>query len=186
MRSFIVGIIVGVICVPVAFYIYCVTGSAPVATAAPPMPFELFFANTARHATIRKQAPTTHTSKATVNELLAGAHVFRHNCAICHGLPGRPKSRIAKGEFPPPPQLLEPGQMVTDDPVGVTYWKAKHGIRLTGMPAFTGSLSDSQLWNVARFLANADRLPAEVKQVLTSPSPMANPNGSKPPAATGH
>lgn len=173
MGKFIIGIIVGIIIVPVAFYFYCVTGHAPVATTASPMPFERFFAKTALHATLRSDAPKTHSSKASEGELLAGVDVYQHNCALCHGIPNRPISHVAKGEFPPPPQLFEPGQMVTNDPVGYTYWKATHGIRLTGMPGFIDTLSKTQRWNVALLLANADRLPPDVKQALETPGKMA-------------
>lgn len=178
MGKFIIGIIVGIIIVPVAFYFYCVTGHAPVATSASPMPFERFFAKTALHATLNSEAPKTHSSKATEGELIDGVDVYQHNCAMCHGIPAHPASSVAKGEFPPPPQLFQPGQMVTDDPVGVTYWKATHGIRLTGMPGFTGSLTDSQRWDVSLLLANADRLPPDVQQALESP-----PQSSQKPKA---
>lgn len=178
MGKFIIGIIIGILLVPVAFYVYCKSGSAPVATAAAPMPLERFFAKTALHAKLNRDAPKTHTSSATEGELLAGVDVYRHNCAVCHGLPGKPATDISKGMFPRPPQLWEPRQMVTDDPVGVTYWKAKHGIRLTGMPGFTGLLTDEQIWNVSLLLANANKVPASVTQALTAPPQM-------PPAAKG-
>lgn len=74
--------------------------------------------------------------------------------------------------------------MVTDDPVGVTYWKAKHGIRLTGMPGFEGLLTDEQLWNVSLLLANADTLPPDVKQALTAPPPMP-PQPKEQTSSTG-
>jgi thiosulfate dehydrogenase len=178
MGKFIIGIIIGILLVPAAFYLYCVSGYAPVATASSPMPFERFFAKTALHATLNREAPKTHSTRASDGELLAGVDVYRHNCAECHGLPDTPPSNVAKGMFPPPPQLFEPGHMVTDDPVGVTYWKAKHGIRLTGMPGFTGLLTDEQLWNVSLLLANADRLPPDVKQALE-----AQPQAAPPPSA---
>lgn len=184
MWKFIIGLIVGIIIVPVAFYFYCVTGHAPVATSASPMPFERLFAKTALHATLRRDAPKTHSSKATESEMLAGVQVYRHNCAMCHGIPDRPISHVAKGEFPPPPQLFAPGQMVTNDPVGVTYWKATHGIRLTGMPGFIDTLSNTQRWNVSLLLANADRLSPDVKQALEAPPGMAqHPEAKK--AAVG-
>lgn len=179
MWKFIIGIIVGIVIVPVAFYFYCVTGQAPVATSSSPMPFEKLFAKTALHAKLRDDAPKTHTSKASEGELLAGVHVYRHNCALCHGIPNRPISHVAKGEFPPPPQLFEPGQMVTNDPVGYTYWKATHGIRLTGMPGFIDTLSKTQRWNVSLLLANADRLPPDVKQALEAAPGMAQKPGAK-------
>lgn len=186
MGKFIVGVIVGVILVPVVFYFYCVSGHAPVATSAQPMPFERFFAKTALHATLHREAPKTHSTKATEGELLAGVDVYHHNCAVCHGIPDRPKSHIAKGEFPRPPQLFAPGQMVTDDPVGVTFWKAKNGIRLTGMPGFAGSLTDDQMWNVSLLLANADRLPPDVKQALEAPPQMPPPAKEQAQAAGKH
>jgi mono/diheme cytochrome c family protein len=58
---------------------------------------------------------------------------------------------------------------VTDDPPGETYWKAANGIRLTGMPGFMGSLSDTQLWQVSLMLANADKLPAAAKAAVSEP-----------------
>jgi mono/diheme cytochrome c family protein len=85
-------------------------------------------------------------------------------------LPGRDQTAIAKGEFPKPPQLFK-GKGVTDDPPGVTYWKVANGIRLTGMPGFSGSLSTEQMWQVSLLLSNADKLPASVETVLQQPLP---------------
>lgn len=188
MGKFIIGLIVGILLVPISFYFYCESGRAPVATSSAPMPLERFFAKTALHATLRRDAPKTHSTRATEGELMAGATVYEHHCAFCHGLPNKPPSDLAKGMFPKPPQLLKPGQMVTDDPAGVTYWKAKHGIRLTGMPGFIGSLSDAQLWNVSLMLANADKLPPAVRNSLEAPPPMPPPNKaqSSETKKTGH
>jgi mono/diheme cytochrome c family protein len=80
-------------------------------------------------------------------------------------LPGGEQSAIAKGEFPKPPELFN-GNGVTDDPAGVTYWKVANGIRLTGMPGFSGSLSSEQMWQVSLLLSNADKLPATVRSAL--------------------
>ena len=32
--------------------------------------------------------------------------------------------------------------------MGVTYWKVKNGIRLTGMPSFQKALTEQQMWRV--------------------------------------
>jgi len=70
--------------------------------------------------------------------------------------------------------LMFKGKGVTDDPPTESYWKASNGIRLSGMPSFKGTLTDTQLWQVAQFVANTDKLPDSAKQVLASgPSPMA-------------
>ena len=183
MGRFFFGIVVGFLLIAGGAYFYLTSGMVPVAATAQPMPFERFFAKTALHATLNREAPKTHSTKASDGELLAGIDVYRHNCSGCHGIPGRSASNVAKGMFPRPPQLFEPGHMVTDDPVGVTYWKAKHGIRLTGMPGFGGLLSDAQIWNVSLLLANADTLPPDVKQALTAPPQMAPPPKGQRPAA---
>ena len=71
--------------------------------------------------------------------------------------------------FPKPPQLFHHG--VTDDPVGETYWKIENGIRLTGMPAYRGSLTEDEIWKIALMLANADKLPAQATDILKQPLP---------------
>jgi thiosulfate dehydrogenase len=68
--------------------------------------------------------------------------------------------------FPQPPQLLPPKKGVTDDEVGETYWKVKNGIRLTGMPGFGSSLSDSEMWQVSLLLLHADKLPDSAQAAL--------------------
>jgi len=68
------------------------------------------------------------------------------------------------GMFPRPPQLVI--DMVTDDPEGEIYWKTKGGIRLTGMPAFGTSLSETQVWQVTLLLKHADSIPPESQKVL--------------------
>src|ERR1035438_6606555 len=49
----------------------------------------------------------------------AGARIFKQNCAVCHGITGQPATLISKGMFPPPPQLFEKQDMVTDDPLAL-------------------------------------------------------------------
>ena len=77
------------------------------------------------------------------DNMVAGVNVYKEHCAVCHGAPERPRTAMSKGMFPPPPQLLEKADMMTDDPEGETYWKVTHGIRLSGMPGFASTLSDT-------------------------------------------
>jgi hypothetical protein len=71
--------------------------------------------------------------------------------------------------FPPPPQLLQ-SKGVTDDPVGEAYWKVANGIRLTGMPAYQGSFTNDELWQVSQFLAHANELPNSARQIVAGPA----------------
>jgi thiosulfate dehydrogenase len=161
-----IGIGVGILLVLAGVWFYFTTGRAPVAVTDPPMPFEKKLAHGALNAHIAKQKPVEPAVPADEKNLLAGADVYKQNCAVCHGLPAEPESAIAHGMYPKPPELFH-GTGVTDDPPFETYWKAQNGIRLTGMPGFKGRLTDSQLWQVSQLLANADKIPPSVKAALT-------------------
>jgi thiosulfate dehydrogenase len=177
IRTFLFGVLVTLVGIVVAVLVYFLGGFAPVATAASPMPFEQFLAMRAVHARAEREMPTAAPIALDEPNELAGARVYVEHCALCHGLPGRPETPVALGEFPKPPQLLN-GQGVTGDPAGETWWKVANGIRLSGMPAFDRSLSDTQIWQVSLFLANADRLPPTVEAVLREPPAQA---ASPPP-----
>ena len=168
MRGFILGLIIGVIALPVGAYLYFRFGYAPVATAARPLPFETQLAKMALHARIDKEAPKDPPYQISNDDLATGAHIYGEHCAACHGLPGQDKTPTAKGMFPSPPQLFH-GKGVTDDTAGETYWKVKNGIRLTGMPAYGGSLSERDMWSVSALLAGADKLPPAVMAELSKP-----------------
>lgn len=170
MKGFIIGFVLGIIILPIWGYFYFRFGYAPVATSAPPMPFEKRMASMALRAKIRAEAPKTAAVQADELDLTAGARIYVVNCAFCHGLPNQAtETTAAKGMFPPPPQLFNTDDMVTDDPVGQTYWKVDNGIRLTGMPAFGKSLSSTQMWQVSQLLANANKLPDTTKAALGPP-----------------
>ena len=136
------------------------------ATSAAPMPFEKMLAQKALAARLEKEMPKTVPIEPTEANLLAGAALYQQHCAVCHGLPGQPKTAIAQGMFPPPPQLFH-GKGVTDDEPGETYWKVANGIRLTGMPGFRGTLKEEQLWQISLLLAKANELTPSVKSALT-------------------
>jgi mono/diheme cytochrome c family protein len=136
------------------------------------MPFEKKLAKIALNARLQKGMPKTVPIEANEGNYLAGAREYLTNCAVCHGVPGKAKTAIARGEFPIPPELFH-GKGVTDDPPGETFWKVANGIRLTGMPGFN---------QISLMLANADKLPGSAIAVLTG-----QPDAPMPiPAAAAH
>jgi thiosulfate dehydrogenase len=165
MKGFVLGIIVCLAAVAGTGWFYFAMGHAPVAVADPAMPFEKYLAKKALDARIAQEPPKESPVPAVEANLLAGAAIYKQNCAVCHGLPDEPRTNIAEGLFPRPPQLFR-GAGVTDDPPWETYWKAANGIRLSGMPSFKAKLSDLQLWQVSQLLAHADKIPDSVKKVL--------------------
>jgi thiosulfate dehydrogenase len=170
MRQFIFGGITALLLIVVIGYAYLALGLAPVATSAAPLPFEKRITRIALNARIDKEAPKSSPIPASEEAYAAAAKIYREQCAVCHGLPGQEQTAIAKGEFPPPPELFK-RKGVTDDPVGETYWKVANGIRLTGMPGFSDSLTTEQIWQVSLFLLDRDTLPPTVLTALRAPLP---------------
>lgn len=168
MFRVLIAFLIGLLVLPVAGWLYFRFGYAPVATASSPVPFERRLAHMALNARIQKEMPKSVPIEASDVNYMAGAHLYREHCAMCHGLPGQPDSPTSQGMYPKPPQLFK-GHGVTDDPPGETYWKVANGIRLTGMPAYTNSLSQTEMWQISLMLANADKLPQSVHQELEKP-----------------
>ena len=177
--KFIAGLILGLLLVPFGVYLYVAGGSAPVATTDSDMPFEAFFAHKALNARIKKDMPKNVPIQPNEANYLAGAELYKQHCAVCHGLPLAPKTAIATGMYPRPPLLFE-GKGVTDDEPGESYWKIFNGIRLSGMPGFSKSLSETQMWQLALLVANADKLPSSAKAVLVAPIGASAPAASMP------
>ena len=182
IKGVVIGILLTVMFGAGGIYYYFASGMAPVATADPPMPFEKRLAHMALNAHIEKQTVSQPPVAADENAYLAGAEIYKRQCASCHGLPGQSPSDYATTMYPEPPQLFR-GKGVTDDPVSESYWKVANGIRLTGMPAFKSTLTDTQLWQVSQLLAHANEIPDSVKRGLVpdvmTPAP---PAGSTPTA----
>jgi len=153
---------------PLAVYLYVKLGFLSLATTARPLPFEEFLAHTALRESVGTAKEAKSPLEVSEQNLLAGAKEYREHCAMCHGLPGQGKTKIAGGMFPTPPQLLEGREMVTDDPEGSTYWKITNGIRLSGMPRFD-SLTETERWQITMLLKQADKLPATVQTAVRQP-----------------
>ena len=180
MGRFILGVVVGVIIVPLAVLAWFQWGKPPVAVADPPLPFEKMIVKVPLHARIEREMVQTPPIQPTEDNLVAGAQIYSDHCAVCHGFYGK-AADIAPHMYPPAPQLWHkhPGKDVvgvSDDPPGMTEWKVENGIRLTGMPAFSQILSNMQMWQVSILLANANKpLPPPAIVMVSPPAPPAPP-----------
>lgn len=207
MGRVLLGIVIGIALIVGGFYVYFTTGMAPAAATAAPMPFERYFAGRALRSRIMREAPKTVPIQATPENLLAGAKVYKQNCAFCHGLPDSPGSAEGRGMFPSAPQFFvrrpnlarfrgrRPGENGPErgrgrrggrgrgPGIGADYWRVKNGVRLTGMPSYEKVLTDQQMWDVVLMLSQRRNLPPAVSSVL-APTP-ANPAPDAAPAKPG-
>jgi mono/diheme cytochrome c family protein len=80
---------------------------------------------------------------------------YRAMCLQCHGAPDVKAHEFAAGLNPAPPELA---QAAKDRKDGELFWIVKHGIRMTGMPAFGRSHSDDEIWQIVAFMREMDDL----------------------------
>src|SRR5262245_4431884 len=80
-------------------------------------------------------------------KLLIGVEHYAAHCAVCHGAPGVSRGDIARGLYPPPPDLAKTAPLYTPAEL---FWIVKHGIKMTGMPAWSNH-SDDELWATVGF-----------------------------------
>jgi len=165
VRGFIIGVVATILVALAGAYALLQSGLIPANADAKPGGLELWAAGKSLDATLRRQAPTEpNPVPFTSRNLLAGITLYGQHCAICHGTAAGDSSAspVARGLYPAPPQLATDG--VEDDSEGISYWKIKHGIRLTGMPAWRSSLDDQQIWTLALFLKHMDKLPPDAQE----------------------
>jgi mono/diheme cytochrome c family protein len=178
MGRVLLGIILGILLVPVAVMAWFHFGNPPVAVADTPFPMERQITRIPLNARMDREMVTTPPIQADETAFVAGAEIYREQCSACHGFHGKPSSFGAQ-MFPKAPQLWEKHKNsavvgVSDDPPGETYWKVANGIRLTGMPAYKGVLGETEMWQVSLLLANANKvLPAETVDILRGVAPSA-------------
>jgi mono/diheme cytochrome c family protein len=164
------GFLLGVAAVGVGGFLYLRFSALPVAVADKAFPFEKELVRLPLHSRIdrEKKDPPFGASEDVFE---AGAHVYKSQCASCHGTPGHDVA-FAEKMYPSAPQLWKKhGKSevvgVSDDEPGETYWRVAHGIRLTGMPSYKDTLSDTEMWQVSLLLKNADKeLPDPVMNIL--------------------
>lgn len=174
LGSFVAGFLFAFVVLFAGAFLYFKYGHPPVATADPAFPMEAQIVHVPLGARIAREVeqPPFGSSEEAYE---AGAKLYQASCASCHGIPGH-DSPYAKWMYPTAPQLFKKHKTgnvvgVSDDETGETYWKVKNGIRLSGMPAYQHLYSETQMWQIALLLKNADQpLPDPVMHLLEPPA----------------
>jgi len=90
-------------------------------------------------------------------KVLTGTEHFAAHCAVCHGAPGVRRGDIGEGLYPSPPNLALAAGLYRPSEL---FWILKHGIKLTGMPAWSDH-RDDELWGIVALL---EKLPGMSEQ----------------------
>jgi mono/diheme cytochrome c family protein len=178
MGKFIGGIVFTVLIIVIGGYIVLKFGMVNIAADQTPSRMERFMAGTALDASAEKHAADLKNPlEATDANILEGMHIYVENCAECHGDPKEQESKFGTALNPHAPQFMK---HTPDMPDNENYYITKHGVRLTGMPAWDKLLSDDQLWKVTTFLSHMEKLPPAVEQEWRNPPVGAAASPSMP------
>jgi len=90
--------------------------------------------------------------------LLRGAACFSAHCVSCHGAPGVAPAPPALAMQPLPGPLVDAASAWRAREL---VWIMRHGIRMSGMPAWGGRLPDEDIWAVAALLQQLPQLSPE-------------------------
>jgi mono/diheme cytochrome c family protein len=83
------------------------------------------------------------------NTIRTGFEHYNEMCVACHGAPGVQASEARAGLNPKPPLLAKDAE---DLPPREAFWIIKHGIKMTGMPAWGPTHSDAKIWAIVAFV----------------------------------
>lgn len=121
------------------------TGAYPVGADEEHWPLTHRLLETARESSVMRAARTVDVRLPRLDEdaLLSAVAGFEDMCAGCHAPPGRSPTALARGLNPPAPDLAIAARERTEAEL---YWVIRHGIRMTGMPAWSVTHSDDELW----------------------------------------
>ncbi|MCC2675449.1 MAG: cytochrome c class [Ramlibacter sp.] len=113
---------------------------------------------------------------------LRGAACYRDKCVQCHGAPGVSPGDLGKSMQPLPGPLVDARHHWRAREL---YWVTRHGIRMSGMPAWEFRLRDDEIWEVVAFLQrlpdlNAPRYAEWMRKA--PPAPACGPDALRAPA----
>lgn len=110
-----------------------------------------------------------------------GAGNYAAMCMGCHLAPGMGETELSRGLYPAPPNL---SRKTVD--AAEAFWVIKHGIKASGMPAWSGSMDDVYIWNMAAFLQVLPEMtPAQYQAMVDSSGGHDHGGGETEPHAHG-
>jgi mono/diheme cytochrome c family protein len=152
-------ILVGLLVLLLISFAAIYAGPYDIGATAPHWPVTTWLLETVRARSIKAHAAGINVPPELDDpaKVLIGFEHYTAHCAVCHGAPGVPRGAIAKGLYPSPPDLAKAAPLYSPAEL---FWIVKHGIKMTGMPAWSDH-SDEELWATVAFV---EKLPGMSEQ----------------------
>lgn len=128
-------------------------------------------------STTMVQSVQNHAEGITAPDLSSSSMIetgfghFRAHCVQCHGAPGVSPAPVGEGLRPEPPSLSE---HVSQWTAAELFWITRHGIRMTGMPAWGHVYGDEDIWAIVAFLRTLPGLTAAEYQARVDEAEVAH------------
>lgn len=141
------GIVLALIVVPAA--VIAIGGFYDVGADTPHWPITRQVIGLTRERAIESRSGAVNVPPLNNAHMIAdGAADYDAMCTACHLAPGMKENEMRTGMNPKPPVLWT----IKDGDPREEFWIIKHGIKMTGMPAWGITHSDAEIWNMVAFL----------------------------------
>ena len=134
------------------------TGSYNVAADERHTPLVGWATSTTMRNSVQSRAGDLTAPAFTPAMVMKGGGEYKAMCQHCHGGVGTGREEWAEGMLPNPPALAGAAKDWTPEEV---FWLVKHGVKMSGMPAFGGSHDDRTIWSIAAFVKAMPTMSAE-------------------------
>jgi mono/diheme cytochrome c family protein len=101
------------------------------------------------------------------NRISKGAGQYAEMCGGCHLAPGMKRTEISRGLYPRAPELRRKTNLTPAE----QFWLVKHGVKMTGMPAWGVTHDDELLWDVVAFVRKLPELTPEQYETMVKNAP---------------
>jgi len=123
---------------------------------------------TLRERSIETRSATIDVPSLNDEDLIRrGAGNYNSMCVGCHLSPGDSDTELSLGLYPTPPTWSELGTVEPRE----AFWIIKHGIKMSGMPAWGKSMEDRHIWGMVALMQQFPRMTAAQYKALVAASP---------------
>jgi hypothetical protein len=182
--KYVLGVVITLSVLVVGAVLFAWSGIYNIAATKPHWGITLSLIEMVRDRSISVRSDDIGTPDLDNAKLMEVAFTHYHEmCRLCHGAPDYQPEEFAKDLYPSPPSMIS-GHVQEERGRAEIYWIVKHGIKMTGMPAFGPTHSDPELHGlVALTMEIPQKSPEEYRRQIQKMSPEGgHGHGSESPA----
>ncbi|MBR0965539.1 cytochrome c [Bradyrhizobium diazoefficiens] len=120
-------------------------------------PVYWFLQKTRQYSIAARATDAAPTDLGDAKRISSGAGQYAEMCSSRHLAPGMKRTEISRGRYPRAPELRRGSGLTPAE----EFWVVKHGIKMTGMPAWGVTHDDDLIWDVVAFLRKLPELTVE-------------------------